>query len=210
MKTEDEELQRYILEELEWDPGVNTADIGVTVKNGVVTLKGRVCSLAKKLAVEKVVKEFPGVKAIAVDLEVKIPGCAERTDSDLAMAAENTLRWDVLVPNDQIKATLDHGLLTLEGEVERQFQKRAAEQAVSRLTGVIGVNNLITIKPKVAPPGSRPKSKRRWIGTRLLTRRTSESRPTEAPSHYPGWSGPGGNSKRPSQPLGRRRGFQRL
>ncbi len=151
MKTEDEELQRYILEELEWDPGVNTADIGVTVKNGVVTLRGRVSSLAKKLAVEKVVKEFPGVKAIAVDLEVKIPGCAERTDSDLAMAAENALRWDVLVPNDQIKVTLDHGLLTLEGEVERQFQKTAAEQAVSRLTGVIGVNNLITIKPKVAP-----------------------------------------------------------
>jgi osmotically-inducible protein OsmY len=151
MKTHDEELQRYILEELEWDPGVNTADIGVTVKSGVVTLSGRVSSLAKKLAIEKVVKEFPGVKAIAADLEVKIPGYAEHTDGDIALAAENALRWDVLVPKDQIKVTVGLGFLTLEGEVERQFQKAAAEQAVSRLTGVTGVNNLITIKPKVAP-----------------------------------------------------------
>ncbi len=151
MKTDDEELQRYILEELEWDPGINTADIGVTVKDGVVTLTGKVGSLAKKLAIVRVVKEFPGVKAIAADLEVKIPGHAERTDTDIALAAENALRWDVLIPKDRIKVTLDHGFLTLEGEVERHFQKNAAEQAVSRLIGVTGVNNLITIKPKVAP-----------------------------------------------------------
>jgi osmotically-inducible protein OsmY len=157
MESEDEELQRYILEELEWDPGVNTADIGVTVKNGVVTLQGKVNSLAKKLAVEKVVKEFPGVKAIAADLEVKNPGFAQHTDTDIAVAAENALKWDVLVPKDQIKVTVCDGFLTLEGEVERQFQKNAAEQAVVRLTGVIGVNNLITIRPRVAPVNTQQK-----------------------------------------------------
>ena len=157
MKSDDEELQRYILEELEWQPGVNTAEIGVTVKNGVVTLHGKVDSLAKKQAIEQAVKEFPGVKAIAADIEVKIPGYSIRTDSDIALAAENALKWDVRVPHDQIKVTVNDGFLTLEGEVERQFQKIAAEQAVSHLSGVTGVNNLITIKPKVAPVGVKEK-----------------------------------------------------
>ena len=80
-------------------------------------------------------KEFPGVKAIAVDLEVKIPGYAERTDSDIALAAENTLRWDVLVPKDQIKLTMDHGLLTLQGEVERQFQSQLPSRLSAALPG---------------------------------------------------------------------------
>ena len=210
MKTEDEELQRYILEELEWDPGVNTADIGVTVKNGVVTLKGRVSSLAKKLAIEKVVKEFPGVKAIAVDLEVKIPGYAERTDSDIALAAENALRWDVLVPKDQIKVTLEHGLLTLEGEVEWQFQKTAAEQAVSRLTGVIGVNNLITIKPKVAPAQYRTKIEAALERDAALDAENIRVKADGSTVTLSGMVRSWAELKKPSQLHGPRRGFQRL
>lgn len=151
MKSDDEALQKYILEELEWAPGVNTAGIGVTVKSGVVTLSGKVDSLAIKQIIEKTVKEFPGVKAIAVEIEVEIPGHFMRTDSDIALAAKNALTWDVLVPHDQVTATVERKFITLEGEVEKQFQKVAAEQAVSHLTGVIGVGNNIAVKPKVAP-----------------------------------------------------------
>ena len=141
---------------------------------------------------------------------MKIPGYAERTDSDIALAAENALRWDVLVPKDQIKVTLDHGLLTLEGEVERQFQKTAAEQAVSRLTGVIGVNNLITIKPKVAPTQIQTKIEAALVRDVALDAENIRVEADGSTVTLPGWSGPGRNSKRPSQQLGRRRGFHRL
>jgi len=93
---------------------------------------------------------LPGVKALAVELKVELPGSSERTDSDIARAAENALKWDVLVPNDRIKVTVEDGRITLEGEVDWQFQKSAAEGAVLHLTGVKGVTNQITIKPKVA------------------------------------------------------------
>lgn len=153
----DEKLQSDVLEQLRWEPGVNTADIGVTVKSGVVTLTGKVNSLAKKQAIEKAVKRMPGIKAIALDVEIEIPGCSTRTDSDIALAAENALRWDVLVPHDQIKITVFNGFITLEGEVDRHFQKEAAEHAVSRLEGVRAVDNLIVVKPKVEPVEVREK-----------------------------------------------------
>jgi osmotically-inducible protein OsmY len=153
----DEKLQSDVLEQLQWEPGVNSADIGVTVKSGVVTLTGKVNSLAKKSAIEKAVKRMPGVKAIALDVEIEIPGCSVRTDSDIALAAEHALKWDVLVPHDQIKITVFDGFITLEGEADWHFQKEAAEHAVSRLEGVRGVDNLIVVKPRVAPVEVREK-----------------------------------------------------
>ena len=153
----DEQLQNDVLEQLRWEPGVNSADIGVTVKSGVVTLSGKVNSLAKKSAIEKAVKRMPGVKAIALDVEIEIPGCSTRTDSDIALAAENALKWDVLVPHNQITVTVFNGFITLEGEVDRHFQKEAAEHAVSRLEGVRAVDNLIVVKPKVEPVEVREK-----------------------------------------------------
>ena len=147
----DRELQIDVLDELRWEPGVNATDIGATVKDGVVTLEGTVDSFAEKWAAEKAVKRLPGVKALAVELKVELPGSSERTDTDIAAAAEHALKWDVLVPHDRIKVTVENGRLTLEGEVDRQFQKSAAERAVLHLTGVKGVTNLITVKPKVAP-----------------------------------------------------------
>ena len=116
----------------------------------MVTLQGTVDSYAEKWAAEKAVKRLPGVKALAVELEVKLPGSSERSDADLAAAAENALKWDILVPRDRIKVTAEKGFLTLEGEVDRQFQRTAAERVVNYLTGVKGVSNQITIKPKVA------------------------------------------------------------
>jgi osmotically-inducible protein OsmY len=147
----DRELQIDVLDELRWEPGVKATDIGATVKDGVVTLEGTVDSFAEKWAAERAVKRLPGVKALAIELEVKLPGSSERNDADIARAAENALEWDVLVPRDQIKVTVENGRITLEGEVDWQFQRSAAEGAVNYLTGVKGVTNQITIKPKVAP-----------------------------------------------------------
>jgi osmotically-inducible protein OsmY len=147
----DRELQIDALDELRWEPGVNATDIGATVKDGVVTLEGTVDSFAEKWAAERVVKRLPGVKALAVELEVKLPGSSERNDGDIARTAKNVLEWDVLVPRGRIKVTAEKGFLTLEGEVDWQFQRSAAERTVLHLTGIKGVSNQITVKPKVAP-----------------------------------------------------------
>jgi osmotically-inducible protein OsmY len=146
----DRELQTDVLEELRWEPGVNSTDIGATVKGGVVTLEGTVDSFAEKWAAVSAVKRLPGVKALAVNLKVELPGSNERTDTDIAQAAQSALKWDVLVPKDRIKVTVENGCVVLEGEVDRQYQKSAAERAVLHLTGVKEVTNKITIKPKVA------------------------------------------------------------
>ena len=147
----DRQIQLDVLDELRWEPSVNATDIGVTVKGGVVTLEGTVDSFPEKWAAEKAARRVPSVKGLAIDLDVKLPGFSERSDADIARAAETALDWDVSVPRDRIKVTVEKGFLTLEGEVDWQFQKSAAEQAVQHLTGLKGVWNRITIKPKVAP-----------------------------------------------------------
>ena len=150
MKT-DREIETDVLDELRWEPSVDATDIGVTVKGGVVALEGTVDSYSEKWAAEKAVKRLPNVKGLAVELEVKLPGSSERTDADIARAAENALQWHILVPRNRITVTVEKGFLTLEGEVDREFQRSAAERAVHHLTGVKGVSNRITIKLKVAP-----------------------------------------------------------
>jgi len=147
----DRQIQLDVLDELRWEPSVNATDIGVTVKDGVVTLEGTVDSFAEKWSAEKAARRVASVKGLAIDLDVKLPGFSERSDADIARAAETALDWDVSVPPDRVKVTVEKGFLTLEGEVDWQFQKSAAEQAVQHLTGLKSVWNRITIKPKVAP-----------------------------------------------------------
>ena len=147
----DRQLQLDVLDELRWEPGVKATDIGATVKDGVVTLEGTVESYAEKWAAEKAVKRLPGVRALAMEIEVKLPGSSERSDADIAQAAENALKWDVAVPHNRVKISVERGFVTLEGEVDWKFQKSAADRAVRHLKGVTGLNNFITIKPKVAP-----------------------------------------------------------
>ena len=149
--TGDRELQINVLDELRWEPGVNATNIGATVKDGVVTLEGTVDSFAEKWAAERAMKRLPGVKALAIELDVKVPGSRERTDADIARAAENALEWDVCVPRDRIKVTVDNGCVSLEGEVESQHQRSSAEQAVHRLAGLKAIFNQITVKPGLAP-----------------------------------------------------------
>jgi osmotically-inducible protein OsmY len=147
----DSDLQRDVFDELKWEPAVDSEDIGVTVKDGVVTLAGVVDSYPEKWAAERAAKRVAGVKALALELQVKLPGSGGRTDADIARAAENALAWDVWVPRDRIKVTAENGAVSLEGEVESQYQRSSAEQAVHRLAGLKAIFNQITVKPKVEP-----------------------------------------------------------
>ena len=141
----DQEIQKDVLEELKWDAQVQPNEIGVSVKDGVVTLTGWVDSYLKKWEAEEAAHRVAGVKAVANDIEVKL--ATERTDPDIAEAAVRALEWDAAVPVDKIHVTVSKGWVTLKGEVEWQFQRQDAERVVRRLAGVRGVTNLITVKP---------------------------------------------------------------
>ncbi|SRR5581483_2035523 len=145
----DQEIQKDVLDELRWDATVQPNEIGVSVKDGVVTLTGWVDSYLKKWAAEEAAHRVPGVKAVANDIEVKL--ATERTDADIAEAAVHALEWDAAIPSDKVKVTVSKGWVTLRGEVEWQYQRQDAERVVRRLTGVKGVTNLITVKPGVTP-----------------------------------------------------------
>lgn len=147
----DAEIQQDVLAELRWDARVQPNEVGVTVKDGVVTLTGWVDSYTKKWAAEEAARRVRGVKAVADDIEVRLPGSSERTDADIAAAAARALQWDAMVPADRINVTVSKGWVTLEGEVEWQYQREAAERDVRRLVGVKGVSNLIKIVPRTTP-----------------------------------------------------------
>jgi osmotically-inducible protein OsmY len=147
---DDLELKRAVESELNFEPSINAAEIGVAVKDGVVTLTGRVPSYWEKVAAERAAARVAGVKAVANELEVRLPGSSERTDEDIARAAVDALKWNVLVPEDRIKVKVSRGWVTLEGSVDWQYQKSAAEKSVRRLVGVVGVSNLIEVKPAVS------------------------------------------------------------
>jgi osmotically-inducible protein OsmY len=145
----DEEIQKDVLAELKWDAQVQPNEIGVSVKDGVVTLTGWVNSYLKRWAAEDAAHRVGGVKAVANDIEVKL--FSERTDADIAEAAIRALQWDASVPAEKIQVTVSKGWVTLKGEVNWNFEKQDAERVVRRLTGVKGVSNLITVKPSTTP-----------------------------------------------------------
>ena len=145
----DTELQQTILEELDYEPSINADEIGVSVKDGVVTLSGLVGSYAEKVTAESAVKRIQGVKAVAIDLEVRIPSSTRHTDTDIAKAASTALDWSTLVPKGRVKVKVEDGWVTLDGEVGWDFERQAAARAVRSLSGVRGVSNLIVVKPKI-------------------------------------------------------------
>ena len=150
-KITDEQIQREVLEELAWDPRIRPNEIGVVAKDGVVALTGWVDSYTKRGAAEEAAHRVRGVKAVANEIEVRLPGAAERTDADIAAAAIQALRSDVFVPADKVDVTVSKSFVTLRGTVDWQFQKEDAEKAVRRLPGVKGVLNGITVKPATTP-----------------------------------------------------------
>ena len=147
----DAQVQTDVLSELKYDARVLPNEIGVAVKDGVVTLTGWVESYTKKWAAEDAAHRVRGVKAVANDIEVRLGIADERTDADIAAAAVRALEWDASISIDNLDVTISKGWVTLKGSVEWQYQKNDAERVVRRLAGVKGVTNLITLKPLVTP-----------------------------------------------------------
>lgn len=145
----DDQLQKAVLDELNWEPSITAAHIGVTAENGTVTLTGHVHSYGQKYAAEMATGRVKGVKAVAEEIEVRLPYEIKRDDADIATAAVNRLAWDTGTPRDAVKVKVERGRITLSGQVEWHFQKEAAEREVRNLMGVLGVSNQITIKPHV-------------------------------------------------------------
>jgi len=148
--TTDRELKDEVMRELEWDPQVNATHIGVAVKDGAVTLTGHASSYAEKWAAIRAAERVYGVRAVADEITVKLPSTSVRDDQDLAEQIARTLRWNTIIP-DTVSAEVRKGVVLLRGEVEMNFQKEEAERAIRSLTGIVGVTNLVTVKPRVKP-----------------------------------------------------------
>jgi osmotically-inducible protein OsmY len=147
----DHDIQKDIVAELEWEPSLRNDDIAVGVREGVITLGGFVDSFADKSMAERVAGRVKGVRAVANELEVKLPAGSKRADTDIARAVLGALEWNITVPHEKIRVKVEDGWVTLEGEVAWHSQRDAAERAVRYLTGVRGVFNLITIKVQATP-----------------------------------------------------------
>jgi osmotically-inducible protein OsmY len=164
----DEQIQRDVLAELKFEPRVLPNEIGVAVKEGVVTLTGYVDSYPKRWAAEDAAHRVRGVKAVANEIEVRLPNSSERTDTDIAKAVAHALEWDVVVPLEKLDVTVSKGWVTLNGEVEWQYQKEDAAWVVRRLAGVKGVTNLITVKPRLTPSQLKEKIEQALVRTATM------------------------------------------
>jgi len=147
MKT-DADLKRDVSAELAWDPAVRSTAIGVAVKDGVVTLTGHIDTFAEKHAVSRAVQRVAGVKAVALELDVRLSPDHKRTDTDIATSAEHALKWNTSIPVDAIRLTVDHGWVTLRGELEWDYQRRSVEKAIRPLIGVVGITNEIKLRAR--------------------------------------------------------------
>jgi osmotically-inducible protein OsmY len=146
-----QELRQHVENALDWEPSINARDIGVSVDEGVVTLRGTVGSYTEKVNAERTTERVYGVKAVANDLIVRLISGYERTDTDIAQAAAAALAWNTVVPEGRVTATVDNGWITLNGTLDYYYQSAAAERAVRDLTGVRGVSNCILLQAPVAP-----------------------------------------------------------
>lgn len=153
MKT-DSQIQADVMQALKWEPSVTHEYIGVAVSGGVVTLSGTVPSFMEKLSAERRAQRVNGVKAVVERIEVKLPGSFKRDDQDIARAILNQFKWNIQVPDEAIKTSVENGWVELRGEVEWDFQRAAAEKCVHGLSGVKGVSNNITIREKKIEPES--------------------------------------------------------
>jgi len=145
----DAEIQKDVMDQLKWEAFLNPTEIGVAVKDGVVTLSGQVDSYNKKIGAEMAVKKIAGVKAVAENIHVGVSPYYLRSDTEIATAVANALKWHTAVTEDKIKITVEKGVVTLTGEVDWNFQRQAAVDAVKNLAGITRINNYITVKPGV-------------------------------------------------------------
>lgn len=150
MKT-DSQLQHDVQEELKWEPQVDHSKIGVTAKEGVVTLTGFVPTYAQKVAAEKAARRVYGVRAVAQDIDVRFASDPKTSDAEIAQRVLDVLRWDITVPNERITVKVEHGWVTLGGQVDWNYQKNAAFKVASKLSGVKGIGNNIEVRAKTSP-----------------------------------------------------------
>lgn len=146
---DDRLLRQNVIDELEYEPSIDPAHIGVTAAGGVVTLSGHVADYAQKLAAERATWRVRGVRAIAEEIEIRFPGETRHSDEDIAQRALSVLTWNVLVPHDLLQVKVQDGWVTLTGETPWNYQREAAVEDVRKLAGVVGVSNNITLKPLV-------------------------------------------------------------
>ncbi len=151
MMKSDAQLRQEIRDEIDWDPSIDARQIGVEVNQSVAMLTGHVNSFAEKHAAERAAERIAGVKAVANEIDVKLPISHVRADADIAKAAVDALAWHTNVPDERIKINVDNGWVTLSGQVDWAYQRAAAERAVRYLKGVNGVSNMVTLKSYVAP-----------------------------------------------------------
>ena len=150
MKT-DLQIQKDVIDELQYEPGIDAAEIGVTCKDGIITLSGAVRSLAEKELASWTTGRISRVRAVVDEIKVELPHLHERSDQDIAEAALRGLIWHVQVPHTRIKVRVEKGIVTLEGDVDYRYQEVAAQNAVRNLTGVKAVVSLINVRPPVTP-----------------------------------------------------------
>ncbi len=149
---DDKGLRDEVIKELEFEPSIDAAHIGVAVEKGIVTVSGHVSTLAEKTAVEEAVRRVRGVRALAQEIEVRSPSDKKTTDDEIATRAMDIISWDATIPADSVQVKVQHGWITLTGELDWQYQKRAAEDDVCKLTGVKAVLNQIKLRPGVSAP----------------------------------------------------------
>jgi osmotically-inducible protein OsmY len=205
MKT-DAQLKKDVQEELTWDPAVNATNIGVIVKDGIVTLTGHLDSFSEKYAAERAAERVSGVQGLAMELEVRLPNRDRRSDADIANAARNALTWNTVVPDSRIHIKVEGGWITLTGEVDWDYQRRAAERSLRDLLGVVGVKNLIGVAAHVSVPDVQKKirealerqaeteAKQVQVlvdGSRVTLRGKVHSWPERQAAQIAAWSAPG-------------------
>jgi osmotically-inducible protein OsmY len=195
----DSELRHDVERELEWEPSLDERRIGVSVVDGIVTLTGEVSTYAERWNAERAVERVRDVRGIANELTVK--SSFERTDTDIAKAAADALKWNVMVPSDRVTVKVRNGWVTLTGDVNWDFQRRAAERAVRQLPGVVGISNLITIKPRVEPKDLKHRIEETFKREAAMPS-TSASRWRAARSPFAAASSPGSSGERRRRPPG--------
>lgn len=162
------QLQRDVLDELQYEPSVDAAEIGVTAKDGIVTITGTVKSYGEKWSAARAAERVSGVKALVDEMQVRLPDIHLRTDEDIARTAVNALEWDVMVPAERVKVKVEHGYVTLEGTVDYKYQEVAAAGAIRNLAGVKGITDLIKVKTLVTPSGVKGKIEDAFLRTAEL------------------------------------------